>query len=229
MIRQLFNATNQQCIGSILLGKFSKIDSWLWYFTLDGSYSVKSSYVVASTLDLSINLLLKMCLQFGERVGISSKLVACLSCGLGEKLGRGGDRGGRLSSGGGGRLSVCNTFAPEGFDEDICAFSWLVGTESEDEGNFTVIQAEAVAIMVALDWSLGIGLPLHSIESDCLAVISAFPKRSSLCNDFGSLLDDISSLLSNYPEASLIHVRQSANMAAHELAVHAIKVDCELI
>ncbi|KAM6580851.1 hypothetical protein CsatA_004625 [Cannabis sativa] len=95
-------------------------------------------------------------------------------------------------------------------------------------GNFTVILAEAVALMVALDWSLTLGLPLHVVESDCLALVSTLPKRFSLCNELGSLLDDIASLLSSFPEASLIHVRRTANKAAHELAVHALRVDGEL-
>ncbi|XP_060962447.1 uncharacterized protein LOC133032499 [Cannabis sativa] len=96
-------------------------------------------------------------------------------------------------------------------------------------GTFAAMEAEAVALMVALDWTLTIGLPISSFETDCLALISAFSRRASFCNEFGSILDDIASLLSNFPEASLIHVRRSANMAAHELAVRALRVDGELV
>ncbi|KAM6547375.1 hypothetical protein CsatB_019051 [Cannabis sativa] len=91
------------------------------------------------------------------------------------------------------------------------------------------METEAVALMVASDWTLTIGLPISSFESDSLALISAFARRSSFCNECGSVLDDIASLLSNFPEASLIHVRRSVNMAAHELAVRALKVDGELV
>ncbi|KAM6541375.1 hypothetical protein CsatB_005822 [Cannabis sativa] len=91
------------------------------------------------------------------------------------------------------------------------------------------MEAEAVALMVALDWTLTIGLPISSFETDCLALISAFSRRASFCNEFGSILDDIASLLSNFPKASLIYVRRSANMAAHELAVRALRVDGELV
>ncbi|KAM6548456.1 hypothetical protein CsatB_020132 [Cannabis sativa] len=91
------------------------------------------------------------------------------------------------------------------------------------------MEAEAVALMVALDWTLTIGLPISSFESNCLALILAFVRRSSFCNEFGSILVDIASLLSNFPEASLIHVRRSANIAAHELAVRALRVDGELV
>ncbi|KAF4394904.1 hypothetical protein G4B88_002781, partial [Cannabis sativa] len=39
---------------------FPKAHSWLWHFTSDGSYSVKSGYVVASTLICLLNLLPKI-------------------------------------------------------------------------------------------------------------------------------------------------------------------------
>uniref|UniRef100_A0A803PDX1 Uncharacterized protein n=2 Tax=Cannabis sativa TaxID=3483 RepID=A0A803PDX1_CANSA len=92
-------------------------------------------------------------------------------------------------------------------------------------GTFPVILAEVVALMVALDWSFTLGLPLHVVESDCLALVLALPKRFSLCDELSSLLDDIASLLSIFLEASLIHVRRTPNKAAHESAVHALTVN----
>ncbi|XP_060969888.1 uncharacterized protein LOC115713659 [Cannabis sativa] len=90
---------------------------------------------------------------------------------------------------------------------------------------WTFILAEVVALMVALDWSLTLGLHLHVVESDCLPLVLALPKRFSLCDELGSLLDDIASLLSIFLEASLIHVRRTPNKAAHELAVHALTMN----
>ncbi|XP_062088559.1 uncharacterized protein LOC133795126 [Humulus lupulus] len=60
------------------------------------------------------------------------------------------------------------------------------------------------------------GLSVHVVETDCLAAVSAFAKRETFFNDFGSLLEDITSLLYRFSGVSLIHVRRSANMAAHE-------------
>ncbi|KAF4347508.1 hypothetical protein G4B88_020631 [Cannabis sativa] len=53
LLRVLFNEADQQCIGSIPLCKFPKEDSWMWHYTVDGSYSVKSGYYVASQLNLT--------------------------------------------------------------------------------------------------------------------------------------------------------------------------------
>ncbi|KAF4380408.1 hypothetical protein F8388_024701 [Cannabis sativa] len=53
LLRVFFNEADQQCIGSIPLCKFPKEDSWMWHYTVDGSYSVKSGYYVASQLNLS--------------------------------------------------------------------------------------------------------------------------------------------------------------------------------
>ncbi|KAF4348261.1 hypothetical protein G4B88_002662, partial [Cannabis sativa] len=53
LLRVLFNEADQQCIGSIPLCKFPKEDSWMWHYTVDGSYSIKSGYYVASQFNLS--------------------------------------------------------------------------------------------------------------------------------------------------------------------------------
>ncbi|KAF4360702.1 hypothetical protein F8388_016489 [Cannabis sativa] len=51
MVRELFNLADQQSICSLPISKFLKADSWMWHYTADGTYSVKSGYFVASQLD----------------------------------------------------------------------------------------------------------------------------------------------------------------------------------
>ncbi|KAF4351360.1 hypothetical protein F8388_022735 [Cannabis sativa] len=51
MVRELFNVADQQSICSLPISKFPKADSWMWHYTADGTYSVKSGYFVASQLD----------------------------------------------------------------------------------------------------------------------------------------------------------------------------------
>ncbi|KAF4391640.1 hypothetical protein G4B88_030791 [Cannabis sativa] len=51
MVRELFNVADQQSICSLSISKFPKADSWMWHYTADGTYSVKSGYFVASQLD----------------------------------------------------------------------------------------------------------------------------------------------------------------------------------
>uniref|UniRef100_A0A803NWX2 RNase H type-1 domain-containing protein n=1 Tax=Cannabis sativa TaxID=3483 RepID=A0A803NWX2_CANSA len=73
------------------------------------------------------------------------------------------------------------------------------------------------------------GLSLHFVESDCLAIINVFSKCSSFFDELGSLSEDLASLMSNFLGISLIHVRRTANGTAHGLTRHALRVDRELV
>uniref|UniRef100_A0A803PJU3 RNase H type-1 domain-containing protein n=1 Tax=Cannabis sativa TaxID=3483 RepID=A0A803PJU3_CANSA len=85
------------------------------------------------------------------------------------------------------------------------------GIEFNDEGCFSVVHAEYLALLAALDWTVSVGLSLHFDGSDCLAIVNAFSNRSSFLNELGSLLEDLASLMSNFLGVSLIHVRRTAN------------------
>ncbi|KAF4368450.1 hypothetical protein G4B88_028311 [Cannabis sativa] len=50
IMSELFNATDQQSICSLPVSKFPKADSWIWHYTVEGNYSVKSGYFVATQL-----------------------------------------------------------------------------------------------------------------------------------------------------------------------------------
>ncbi|KAM6566407.1 hypothetical protein CsatA_025535 [Cannabis sativa] len=96
-------------------------------------------------------------------------------------------------------------------------------------GNFSVLQAECMAIVVAVDWIISSRLEINIVESDCLTVISAFNNSHVHLNDFGSLLEDVAILFFRFPRVSLIHVRRMANTAADGLAVHALRMDEQIV
>ncbi|KAF4380068.1 hypothetical protein F8388_018192 [Cannabis sativa] len=50
MVRKLFNVADQQSICSLPISKFPKADSWMWHYSVNGNYSMKSGYYVESQL-----------------------------------------------------------------------------------------------------------------------------------------------------------------------------------
>ncbi|PON91038.1 LOW QUALITY PROTEIN: Ribonuclease H-like domain containing protein [Trema orientale] len=81
-------------------------------------------------------------------------------------------------------------------------------------GNYTPQIAETKALALSLLWAHDFGLTLHEVESDALAVVQ------SLRNTRQSQL--IFGVVANY-------VYRSANMEAHGLAKHALRLDDECI
>jgi ribonuclease HI len=96
-------------------------------------------------------------------------------------------------------------------------------------GKFTVKEAEALALRYGLSWALEVFLPIHFVESDAKTVVQALERKSSFKNEFGSILSDVSSLLSNFPRVKLSHIYREANMAAHGLATYALSIDDKLV
>ena len=95
-------------------------------------------------------------------------------------------------------------------------------------GKFTVKEAEALALRYGLSWALDVFLPIHFVESDAKTVVQALERKSSFKNEFGSILSDVSSLLSNFPGVKLSHIYREAKMATHGLATYTLSIDDKL-
>ena len=96
-------------------------------------------------------------------------------------------------------------------------------------GKFTVKEAEALSLRYGLSWALEVFLSIHFVESDATTVVQALEKHAIFKNEFGFVLSDVSSLLSNFPGVKLPHIFRDANMVAHCLATYALSIDDKLI
>lgn len=65
------------------------------------------------------------------------------------------------------------------------------------------------------------------ISSDSLSLIHALKNKTAYQNESGILLSDIERLFSDFPEASVHHVRRNFNTVAHNLAKQALLLDDE--
>lgn len=61
-----------------------------------------------------------------------------------------------------------------------------------------LVRFEALALRLGLSWALDVKLPFHLVESNVKTVVQALVKRSIFRNKFGSILSDVSNLLSNF-------------------------------
>ena len=95
------------------------------------------------------------------------------------------------------------------------------------EGSLSALHAEALALIVGLQWAQYIGLSIKVISSDSLTLVQALNNNTSYNNEVGILLTDIKMLLTNCPEATISHVGRKYNFAAHHLAKHALQLDDE--
>ena len=95
-------------------------------------------------------------------------------------------------------------------------------------GGLSPYQAEALALLMGLNWADSIGLQVKAIFSDSLALVMALQNSSIVNNELGVIFSDIKVLLSNLSGASLSHVSRKFNVAAHRLAKHALWLDNEL-
>lgn len=97
------------------------------------------------------------------------------------------------------------------------------------EGSLTVLHAEALAMLIGLNWATTSGFPVKTIFSDSLTVVQALNNNAEYYNEFGLFLRDIRGLLVMNPGTSVIHVRRNFNVAAHNMAKQALQLEDEAI
>nr|KYP36545.1 hypothetical protein KK1_042329 [Cajanus cajan] len=81
-----------------------------------------------------------------------------------------------------------------------------------------VHEAEATALLTAIQWIENLSLTHVTIESDCKSVLDALSRTQSQHSEYGSLLNKCRGLLHNHPNLSLKFIPRQANRVAHCLA-----------
>nr|KYP41081.1 hypothetical protein KK1_037561 [Cajanus cajan] len=81
-----------------------------------------------------------------------------------------------------------------------------------------VHEAEATALLTAIQWIVTLSLPHVTLESDCKSVLDALSRTQSHHSEYGSLLNKCRRLLHNHPNLSLKFILRQANRVAHCLA-----------
>lgn len=95
------------------------------------------------------------------------------------------------------------------------------------EGTLSVLHAEALALLVGLQWVHNIGLMIKRISTDSLSLVQALDNDTEYYSELGIFLADIRMLLLNYPGVSITHISRKHNFAAHNLAKHALQLENE--
>ncbi|XP_062118997.1 uncharacterized protein LOC133832703 [Humulus lupulus] len=95
------------------------------------------------------------------------------------------------------------------------------------KGMLSAFQAEAIALLVALNWAQRLGIQLDVIFSDSLSLVLALNNNITYQNELGIIFLDIKTLLSTFPGVALSHVGRKFNNLAHGLAKHALRLDDE--
>ena len=83
---------------------------------------------------------------------------------------------------------------------------------------YSAEMAEGLAIKEALSWIKSQAWQEVVIESDCLAAVQAVRSKVRMRSPYGRIIEDCRRLLENQNTVSLLFIKRSANMAAHELA-----------
>ncbi|KAL8146538.1 hypothetical protein AgCh_004316 [Apium graveolens] len=78
--------------------------------------------------------------------------------------------------------------------------------------------AEAMTIKEALSWSMRWEEKKVVIESDCLVAVQAIRSRIHMRSQFGKIIMECRSYMSQLNNVELYFIKRSANMAAHKLA-----------
>ena len=91
-----------------------------------------------------------------------------------------------------------------------CATFWFVGM-------FQVKGAEAISLMEALSWIKNKRLQNVIFETDSRVVSNVIQERSSLVNEFGSIVNSCLDLSSHNPSYSVAFVGRKDNEVAHRL------------
>ena len=86
------------------------------------------------------------------------------------------------------------------------------------EGSIAPVLAESFGIREALSWIKLNNWSQVCIESDCLEVIQALRSQVHTDSYFGRIIAECINICNSLPDVSVVFVKRSANMAAHELA-----------
>lgn len=108
-------------------------------------------------------------------------------------------------------------------------FSWAVIARIADgsciaaksccrEGSIAPVLAESLGIREALSWIKHNNWSQVCIETDCLEVIQALHSQVHAESYFGRIIADCIDICNSLPDVSIVFVKRSANMVAHELA-----------
>ncbi|KAF4348141.1 hypothetical protein G4B88_015786 [Cannabis sativa] len=91
-------------------------------------------------------------------------------------------------------------------------------------GASSPIFAEAQALAGGLQWCLSSNLTPEYIFSDCLNLVSKVKGNWHDHSPLSTLVHQIRTFLSRFPEASLLHVSRQHNDKAHSLAKQALRL-----
>lgn len=96
------------------------------------------------------------------------------------------------------------------------------------KGTLMVLHAEALALLVRLQWVHTIGLSIKKISTDSMLLVQALNNNTEYHSELGILLSDIRILLVNYPGVIITHIGRKFNVVAHNLAKNALKLENEV-
>ncbi|XP_075494869.1 uncharacterized protein LOC142532458 [Primulina tabacum] len=89
-------------------------------------------------------------------------------------------------------------------------------------GLFDVKEAEALALLDAIQWTSSLELQDVIFEMDSETVVKAIRTRNVDYTEFGSIISGCCQILEAHPSFKIQHARRQANMVAHKLARAAI-------
>ena len=103
---------------------------------------------------------------------------------------------------------------------------WVVASEimSKDVG-FSPPLAEAYAILEGLRLAEEVGIDSIEVKSDCLAVVNAIMKNEAPSTELGTILESIKVRRTNFVNFNISFLPRSCNVAAHNMARYALKVN----
>ncbi|XP_063941729.1 uncharacterized protein LOC135149875 isoform X2 [Daucus carota subsp. sativus] len=97
------------------------------------------------------------------------------------------------------------------------------------EGALSVLHAEALSLLVGLQWTQFSGLTPKRILSDSLSVVQAVNNEEVVYhNEMGILIADIRRLFSNFPDTRVSHTSRKHNYPAHNMARQALQLNEEV-
>ncbi|KAL5742337.1 hypothetical protein ACOSP7_029069 [Xanthoceras sorbifolium] len=90
---------------------------------------------------------------------------------------------------------------------------------------YSVIIAEALAVLKGLQFALASGLLPAILDYDSLDVVTAIDNPSTYSSEVGLVIIDILEMLGRCPGSKVLHVPRSVNMTAHTLVRFALSLD----